>query len=294
MEKDTIQEFLAKQQKKLQRKKVDDQPLDALKTISLSPSQCLYVSNYKKRTITFQRGVKTFLGYNKGEFDHLLIHTFIHPDDIDMVQRLTKAAIAYVVDRNLRDNGQMFLTYRVRKKNGEYVKIMRQTNVFEKDSEGRFISNLSILTDISFISAVNHVDWKFLASDIDAEEFKEYVRNEYDDFFTERELEIIQLLGANKSSEEIADVLFISKHTVDTQRRKLLQKANCKNTLELILFCQKNGLIWNDWKKTFFCLTHSIRQTTCLIPDYYNRIYRVFWIKFQTSKYSSVSIAQNK
>ena len=243
MEKDTIQEFLAKQQKKLQRKKVDDQPLDALKTISLSPSQCLYVSNYKKRTITFQRGVKTFLGYNKGEFDHLLIHTFIHPDDIDMVQRLTKAAIAYVVDRNLRDNGQMFLTYRVRKKNGEYVKIMRQTNVFEKDSEGRFISNLSILTDISFISAVNHVDWKFLASDIDAEEFKEYVRNEYDDFFTERELEIIQLLGANKSSEEIADVLFISKHTVDTQRRKLLQKANCKNTLELILFCQKNGLI---------------------------------------------------
>jgi DNA-binding CsgD family transcriptional regulator len=242
-EKDTIQEFLAKQQKKLRRKKVDFQPLDALKTISLSPTQCLYVSNYKERKLTFQRGVKEFLGYSKGEFDHMLIHTFIHPDDIDTVQRLTKAAIAYVIDRNLRDNGQMFLTYRVRKKNGEYVKVMRQTNVFEKDSDGRFISNLSVLTDISFISAVNNVDWKFLASDIDAEEFKEYVRNEYQDFFSEREREIVELLCANKSSEEIAELLTISKHTVDTHRRKLLQKAKCKNTLELILFCQKNGLV---------------------------------------------------
>lgn len=241
---DEMHEFLENQQDKLKKKHVQVKAADFLHQFSISPTQCMYVSNYKIRKITFQRGVKEFLGYTKGEFDHILIHTFIHPEDIDTVQRLTKAAIAYVIDRDLRDNGQMFLTYRVRKKNGDYVKVLRQTNVFEKDSEGRFISNLSILTDISFISSMNNVDWKFLASDIDAEEFKEYVRNAYEDFFTERERQIIELLNAHKSSEEIAQLLNISKHTVDTHRRKLLQKTKCKNTLELIAFCQKNGLIY--------------------------------------------------
>jgi DNA-binding CsgD family transcriptional regulator len=236
-------DFLTEQKQKLKEKSATSRSFVVLEEWSLSPTQCMYVSNYQQRKITFQRGVKQMLGYTKREFNHNLIHTFIHPDDIDMVQRLTKAAIAYVIDRNLVDDGQMFLTYRVRKKNGDFVKVMRQTNVFEKDSDGRFISNLSVLTDVSFMSTVNTVDWKFLASDLDAEEFKDYVKEEYDDFFSDREKQIITYIAQGMQSYEIAGHLNISKHTVDTHRRKLLKKAGCKSTIELVSFCQKNGII---------------------------------------------------
>lgn len=52
--------------------------------------------------------------------------------------------------------------------------------------------------------------------------------------FSRRELEIISLLIQGKSSKEIANTLFLSKHTVDTHRRRILQKSKCKNTAELI------------------------------------------------------------
>lgn len=236
-------DFLTEQEMKLKKKSAKKKSFRLLEQWSLSPTQCLYVSNYKKRKITFQRGVEMLLGYCENEFDHNLIHTFIHPEDIGMVQRLTKAAIAYVIDRNMVDDGQMFLTYRVLKKNGEYIKVLRQTNVFEKDNDGRFISNLSILTDISFMSTVNTVDWKFVANNLDSEEFSEYVRNEYMDFFSQHETVIIKYIAEGLLSKEIAELLSISKHTVDTHRRKLLKRSGCKSTIELVSFCQKNGII---------------------------------------------------
>jgi len=51
---------------------------------------------------------------------------------------------------------------------------------------------------------------------------------------TDREIEIIKLLMKGKSSQEIADTLFISKNTVDTHRRNILSKTTTTNTSELI------------------------------------------------------------
>ncbi|RYZ61979.1 MAG: LuxR family transcriptional regulator [Chitinophagaceae bacterium] len=44
--------------------------------------------------------------------------------------------------------------------------------------------------------------------------------------FPRRESEILALLLLGHQSAEIADKLFISKHTVDTHRKKLLSKTN--------------------------------------------------------------------
>jgi DNA-binding NarL/FixJ family response regulator len=51
---------------------------------------------------------------------------------------------------------------------------------------------------------------------------------------TKRETEIIELVVQGKSSKEIADLLFISKHTVDTHRRNILHKTNTENTSRLV------------------------------------------------------------
>lgn len=51
---------------------------------------------------------------------------------------------------------------------------------------------------------------------------------------TSREKEIVSHLLEGCSSKEIAGKLFISKNTVDTHRRKILDKLNLKNTLNLL------------------------------------------------------------
>lgn len=50
---------------------------------------------------------------------------------------------------------------------------------------------------------------------------------------TRRQVEIARRIFQGKTSAQIADELFLSKHTVDTHRRNMLKVIGCKNTTEL-------------------------------------------------------------
>jgi len=58
-----------------------------------------------------------------------------------------------------------------------------------------------------------------------------------------REKDIALLLSKGKSTQEIADELFLSFLTVQTHRRNILQKYKTKNVAELITFLLKNNLL---------------------------------------------------
>lgn len=58
---------------------------------------------------------------------------------------------------------------------------------------------------------------------------------------TQREREILTLILKEKTSEEIAQHLFISKKTVDNHRANILEKTNCKSTIGLVKYAIKNG-----------------------------------------------------
>ncbi|NQZ78544.1 MAG: response regulator transcription factor [Ekhidna sp.] len=60
---------------------------------------------------------------------------------------------------------------------------------------------------------------------------------------TDRELEILRLIAEEKSSEEIADQLFISKRTVDTHRTNMLKKTEKSTVVGLLKYAVQCGLI---------------------------------------------------
>jgi DNA-binding NarL/FixJ family response regulator len=60
---------------------------------------------------------------------------------------------------------------------------------------------------------------------------------------TEREIEILRLIGRELSSQEIADKLFISFHTVESHRANLMSKAGVKNTAGLIRWATENDFL---------------------------------------------------
>lgn len=242
-ENNDINTFLKLQREKLKGKDTSIKSFDGLDSYPLNTSQCLYVHNFQSSSVTYQRGVFEFLGYTAEEFNSQLVHSFFHPDDKEIVLRIIQASVGYAVDNGLFEDGHLYLTYRLTKKNGEFIKVLRQSNIFEVDKNGRLVSNVSLLTDISYMETSNCVEWKFDAKGLDQEVFKKYVGHQYENFFSARQLEIIKGIGDGLSSEDIGELLFISKHTVDTHRRKILKKSGCKNALELISFCRKNGVI---------------------------------------------------
>jgi DNA-binding NarL/FixJ family response regulator len=60
---------------------------------------------------------------------------------------------------------------------------------------------------------------------------------------SEREIEILQLIVEEYSSEQIAEKLFISKRTVDTHRINILSKTNSKTLVGLIKYAVRNNII---------------------------------------------------
>lgn len=60
---------------------------------------------------------------------------------------------------------------------------------------------------------------------------------------SDRELEVLTLIGEGYTNMEIADKLFLSKRTVEGHRQSLIDKTKVKNSAELIKFAVKNGLI---------------------------------------------------
>src|SRR2546423_3772999 len=60
---------------------------------------------------------------------------------------------------------------------------------------------------------------------------------------SERELEVLDLIGAGRTNKEIADKLYLSPHTVKDHTRALYRKIGARNRAEAILRAQRLGLL---------------------------------------------------
>ena len=60
---------------------------------------------------------------------------------------------------------------------------------------------------------------------------------------TSREIEVLNLICQEYSSQEIADKLFVSFHTVEGHRANLLAKAGAKNTAGLVRWAVENDFL---------------------------------------------------
>jgi two-component system nitrate/nitrite response regulator NarL len=63
---------------------------------------------------------------------------------------------------------------------------------------------------------------------------------------SKREMEIVKLVGEGKTSQEIADILFIEKSTVDTHRKNILKKLNLQGKSELLRYSMERKYDFNN------------------------------------------------
>lgn len=60
---------------------------------------------------------------------------------------------------------------------------------------------------------------------------------------SERELEILQLISFGHTSQEIADKLFLSPHTITNHRKNMLARSRCSNFAELVRVAINENLL---------------------------------------------------
>jgi DNA-binding NarL/FixJ family response regulator len=95
-----------------------------------------------------------------------------------------------------------------------------------------------------------HNDGTYFSDDVDIRIKEDDIRNtviiegkRVDEILTKRELEIMKLVCKEYSNAEIAEKLFLSIGTVETHRKRIISKLGVNNTVGLVKFALKNGLV---------------------------------------------------
>jgi len=213
-------------------------------SFAIFQGECIYIFDFSSNEIIYSKGFQNILGFQDDIVNFNFIFKNMHPDDAGMVSRVVRAVAIYSSENSKNSsNNLLSIKYRRKKKDGEYIKVLSQSSIFERYENGWPSKSFTKLTDISFIDSTENVSWIFKSNNLNEKAFKEQINEAYKDFFTEREIEIIFEIEKGLTNRLIASNLKISEHTVATHRKNILKKSNCHNSDELISFCLGKGIL---------------------------------------------------
>ena len=215
-----------------------------IEDLSLSNKECLFTWSPISGKMIQRRGFQNLLGIDDQILTLERFVSLMHPEDVELVKKIGQAATVQSVEHPKGNNEWMlYVAYRIRKSDGTFIKVLAQISPFQFDKQKRITEFLVRINDISFAGLNGLVEYDFRHPGLNSTEFKKLIYDEAYSLFTPKETEIIKLIGQGKKSQEIAEVLNISKHTVATHRKKIMKKSNCHSKKELMRFCKKNGIL---------------------------------------------------
>lgn len=224
--------------------------LNEFSNVPKMTSRVIYAFDYAAGKMIFASGFDTVLGYpEKTIIDPAFIIGFVHPDDQAIVANLSQKALEYssrIFSHGVKPwQGHLSLDYRVKKFDGTYVRVVRESVVLALNNFGHPTATLSVMTNIDHIKSKGDVCAKMFGPKADLVPLHSILdsQGKVSNLLSRREVQVLQHLGIGMQSTEIAEKLFISKHTVNNHRKNMLRKTGLKNTPELIRYGLDNGLL---------------------------------------------------
>lgn len=205
--------------------------------------ECLYEFDVELEKIIYSKGFENVFGYYNGDVNYRFLYDKCHPDDAELVNNILNSATLFNLDHpGACSDNKLFISLRLRKSDDTYIKALCKYSTNSTAANGNIKTILGVIIDVSFMDTEEAVKWSFHAKGLKQDEFRNKIYKEYNDFFSDRELDVIKEMYNNTSNEVIAKNLHISKHTVATHRKNILRKSNCHNAQELLSFCTHIGV----------------------------------------------------
>jgi DNA-binding CsgD family transcriptional regulator len=168
-----------------------------------------------------------------------------HPDDIQRLNLGRTKIIKMGQDLFITEKGSTILStnFRMRGPEGKYSDFLIQCYIFFTSIPYKTVFFLKIHTNINWHKKIKHGYHYYLGNDLSWFRYPDDEFLSKGNVFSEREFEIIRSIESGMSSEEIAEKLFLSVHTVNTHRRNILEKAGKSHISDLIYELKERGLL---------------------------------------------------
>jgi DNA-binding CsgD family transcriptional regulator len=237
---------------------VDKAIPDAVNKIFHTGRYFLIVANYSNMSVEYIKDADQMLGFSNEEIVHGKIEfltSLLHPEDAGKVFGLSVHYQKFldIQPANKRLDFKASINFRIRTAQGEYMKVLEQVVGLHLDPEGRITHALKYFTDISHMRYSDDVVFSILDDKHEQGqrfytfnlETKKVPNANADEQTTlsDREKEIISMIGLGQSSKEIASNLGISIYTVNKHRENMLRKTGSKSINEVISFAFCNGYL---------------------------------------------------
>lgn len=229
------------------------QLIDQIATLFTAGSFYYYILNLDNLQMDFvHEGIQEVLGIKPGEFSIPKLIEVMYPEDLEMIRIKELAAENFLLNTIPQDEILLYkVAYLIRLQHsrGKYKTILHQAKAISVSAEGKIQQVIVVHTDISYLNAPFDHKISFISSkrpcyfSIIPDTSLELLKNSLKNILSVREKEIIKKVAEGKSLNEIADLLFLSTHTVNTHKKNILRKSHCKNTTELIARCIREGII---------------------------------------------------
>ncbi|MDR3712064.1 MAG: LuxR C-terminal-related transcriptional regulator [Puia sp.] len=191
-------------------------------------------------------GIEQVLGYKQEEANLEFFFDKIHPEDlllyINYEHELGRFLAGLAPEKKYQYKVRM--DFRIRKKDGNYARILHQAMMLELGEDGNLLRSIGVHTDVSYLKMDGKPSLSFIGLDgepsyVDVQVGEELIPLK--EILSKREKEVLVHIMNGMQNREIAELLEISKGTVDKHRKNMLEKTGCKNSGELISRAIRNG-----------------------------------------------------
>jgi hypothetical protein len=197
------------------------------------------------KTLFVSQGSIKMLGVQPDDLTSYHLKEATHPDDLKRHELGVVQVFKTAHDFFVAKEGEMLIStnLRMRIPGGNYINQLVQCYLFFSPGPFETVFMIDIHTDTSWCKKIKHGFHYYLGKDLSYFRYPDEKLLMEGNIFSKREFEIIKLIHKGLSSEQIAEKLFLSKNTVNTHRKNILDKSGKDHMSDLIYFLEETGLM---------------------------------------------------
>ncbi len=210
----------------------------------LLPNEALYLVDYQNALVEpLDANFSRLVGIDKHNCkDISMLYETVHRQNFPAFVRHTKAVLGCGFDPDLflQEEGD-FVQSLFKAHQGKVL--IKTTTVLHYDEKGAMQYSLGRLMDVTNLIPFRHFSYSFNGPN------REQIYDLYrvlagdDQMLSKREKEVLRLIGQGLTSRQIAEQLFLSKHTVDQHRRNIISKLEVEESMAAYIKAKNFGIL---------------------------------------------------
>jgi len=209
-------------------------------------NQFFYVADLIQMKVLYASKRSTqMIGIDPAEVNPYHFMEALHPDDYTRYNLARSKVIKTGQEIFIAGKGDSLVStnMKLRGPGGEYSNTLIQSYSFYASNPYKTVFYFKLHTNINWCKKIKNGFHYYSGNDLSNFRYPDMELLNTGNIFSDREFEIIRLIGKGMSTDIIAEKLFISPYTVNTHRGNILHKSGKANIPELIYELMDKGLL---------------------------------------------------